>query len=65
MNDQPPDEPDLPTVATDPAGRRAVWSRRIALGVLVAFGMFLLLNVVVVLLLAWRSVMEGQGGPLS
>ena len=65
MNDHPPDEPESPTAATDPTGRRAVWSRRIALGVLVAFGMFLLWNVVTVLLLAWRSVMEGQGGPLS
>ena len=64
MNDPVPDEPDTPTAATDPAGRRAVWSRRIAVGVLVAFGMFLLWNVVTVLLLAWRSVVEGQGGPL-
>ena len=64
MNDRPADEPESPPAATDPAGRRAVWSRRIALGVLVAFGMFLLWNVVTVLLLAWRSVMEGQG-PLS
>lgn len=65
MNDQASDEPDSPPTATDPAGRRAVWSRRVALGLLVTFGMFLLLNVVIVFLLAWRSVIEGQGGPLS
>jgi len=65
MNDQASDEPDTPTTATDPAGRRPVWSRRVAIGLLVTFGMFLLLNVVIVFLLAWRSVIEGQGGPLS
>ena len=65
MNDLAPDEPDSPTAATDPSGRRAVWSRRLAIGVLVAFGMFLLWNVVTVLLLAYRTVIEGQGGPLS
>ena len=64
MNDLAPDERDSPT-ASDPTGRRAVWSRRLAIGVLVAFGMFLLWNVVTVLLLAYRTVIEGQGGPLS
>jgi hypothetical protein len=57
MNDHPAEEPESPAAAADPAGRRAVWSRRIAVGVLVAFGMFLLWNVVTVLLLACLALL--------
>ncbi|HET9344632.1 MAG TPA: hypothetical protein VFO05_02935 [Candidatus Limnocylindrales bacterium] len=61
MDEHPVDKPDRGPV--DPAARRAVWSRRAAVGILVAFAMFVLFNLVTVLVLAYRSVVEGQGGP--
>jgi hypothetical protein len=61
MDEHPVDKPGRGP--TDPAGRRAVWSRRVAIGILVAFAMFVLFNLVTVLVLAYRSVVEGQGGP--
>jgi hypothetical protein len=60
MNDRAPDEPDpMPSGGDD---RRATWSRRIAIGVLVVFAMFVVFNIVTVLVLAYQSVVEAQGG---
>jgi len=59
--DDRPDEPKPTPSGAD--GRRALWSRRLAIALLVAFGMFVLFNLVAVLVLAYRSVMQGQGGP--
>jgi len=42
-------------------GRRSVWSRRVAIGLLVTFAAFVLLNVAVVLALLFRSVAPGAG----
>jgi len=42
-------------------GRRSVWSRRIAVALLVTFGAFVLLNAAVVLALLFRSVGPGAG----
>jgi hypothetical protein len=66
MTDQPDDDRDR---ASDPdahadvgdGGRRSVWSRRIAVALLVTFGAFVLLNVAVVLALLFRSVGPGAG----
>ena len=63
MDKHPVEKPDRGQA--DPAGRRAVWSRRVAIGLLVAFAMFVLFNLVTVLVLAYRSVVEGRGGPFS
>ena len=60
--DDRPDEPE-PAPGEHADRRRATWSRRIAVVVLVAFAMFVLFNLVAVLVLAYRSVVEGQGGP--
>ena len=45
-------------------GRRAVWSRRIAIVVLVGFAAFVILNVAVVLALLLRNLAPG-GGPFG
>jgi hypothetical protein len=66
VTDQPDDDRDR---ASDPdaradvgdGGRRSVWSRRIAVALLVTFGAFVLLNVAVVLALLFRSVGPGAG----
>jgi len=55
-SDHDPDEP-----AT---GRRAAWSRRIAIVVLVGFAAFVVVNVAVVLALLVRSAAPG-GGPFG
>jgi hypothetical protein len=55
--DDRPDEPDT--------GRRAVWSRRIAVVVLVAFAAFVIFNASVVLVLLLRSAGGGAGGPFG
>ena len=60
MDDRPDKSDPTPSGAND---RRAVWSRRAAIALLVAFGMFVLFNLVAVLVLAYRSVMQGEGGP--
>ena len=60
--DDRPDE-SKPVQGEHPDGRRATWSRRLAVVVLVAFAMFVLFNLVAVLVVAYRSVVEGQGGP--
>lgn len=66
MTDQPDDDRDRPADADPGAevgdrGRRSVWSRRVAIALLVAFGGFVLLNVAVVLALVFRSVAPGAG----
>jgi hypothetical protein len=55
--------PDDPDTAPPAETRRSTWSRRIAIGLLVIFALFVLFNLVTVLVLAYRSVVEGQGGP--
>lgn len=51
--------------ADEPAtSRRALWSRRIAIAVLVAFAAFVILNVAVVLALLLRNLAPG-GGPFG
>ena len=65
MTDQPDDDRDR---ASDPdahadvdgGGRRSVWSRRIAVALLVTFAAFVLLNVAVVLALVLRSAAHGS-----
>jgi hypothetical protein len=44
--------------------RRSVWSRRVAIAVLVTFAAFVLLNVAVVIALLYRSIAPG-GGPFA
>ncbi len=70
MTDQPDDDRDRPSDADAHAdahadagegGRRSVWSRRVAIALLVTFGAFVLLNVAVVLALLFRSVAPGAG----
>ena len=68
MTDQPDDDRDRPSDADPDAhadvgkgGRRSVWSRRVAITLLVTFAAFVLLNVAVVLALALRSVAHGAG----
>jgi hypothetical protein len=56
-NSQPIDEPDT--------GRRAVWSRRIALAVLIAFVAFVIVNIAVVLAMLYSSAIRGGGGPFG
>ena len=48
----------------EPASRRAIWSRRIAIVVLVAFAAFVILNVAVVIALLLRNLAPG-GGPFG
>jgi hypothetical protein len=54
--DRPTDEP------VD--GRRSIWSRRVALAVLLTFGAFVLFNAVTVLVLVLSSASRG-GGPFG
>ena len=66
MTDQPDDDRDRALDADAHAdvgdgGRRSVWSRRVAIALLVTFGAFVLLNVAVVLALLFRSVAPGAG----
>ena len=69
MTDQPDDDRDRASDADAHAdagdvgdgGRRSVWSRRVAIALLVTFGAFVLLNVAVVLALLFRSVAPGAG----
>ena len=56
LMDDRPDDPDTAPRRT----RRSTWSRRIAIGLLVVFAMFVLFNLVTVLVLAYRSVVEGE-----
>ena len=66
MTDQPDDDRDRASDADAHAdvgdgGRRSVWSRRIAIALLVTFGAFVLLNVAVVLALVLRGAAHGAG----
>jgi hypothetical protein len=68
VTDQPHDDRDRPSTADDSdqtGGRRSVWSRRIAIAVLVTFGAFVLFNAVAVLVLIYSSVSRGGGGPFG
>lgn len=58
-SNHPGHEADEPTTS-----RRALWSRRIAIAVLVAFAAFLILNVAVVVALLLRNLAPG-GGPFG
>ena len=62
MDDRPDEPKPTPSNSDD---RRALWSRRVAIVILVGFGMFVLFNLVAVLVLAYRSVVQGQGGPFQ
>jgi hypothetical protein len=74
VTDQPNDDRDRPAdsdpdagldMVDDQAGRRgSVWSRRVAIAVLVTFAAFVLLNVAVVIALLYRSIAPG-GGPFG
>jgi hypothetical protein len=61
MSDRPTNPPPE-EAGTD---RREIWSRRIALGVMLAFATFVILNLVVVLALVYSSAIRGGGGPFG
>ena len=67
MTDQPDDDRDrAPDAHADvgdvgDGGHRSLWSRRVAIALLVTFGAFVVLNVAVVLALLFRSVAPGAG----
>jgi hypothetical protein len=60
------DEPANPGERPDGANRRRDrWSRWVAIGVLVTFGMFLLWNVVTVLVLVYSSLAPRGAAPFG
>jgi hypothetical protein len=70
VTDQPDDDRDRALDADAHAdgragagdgGRRSVWSRRVAIALLVTFAAFVVLNVAVVLALVLRSAAHGAG----
>jgi hypothetical protein len=63
MTDDEPADPSQPPDAPD--GRRQRWSRRVAIVVLITFGMFVLWNVVTVLVLIFSNVAPGGPGPFG
>jgi len=65
VNDDRSNHPDRDGDRDEPAtGRRAVWSRRVALVLLIGFAAFVVLNVAVVLALLLRNLAPG-GGPFG
>jgi hypothetical protein len=62
-----PTDDDRERTADEPAEdqRRSVWGHRIAVAILLAFGAFVLFNVVTVLVLVLSSAAHGGGGPFG